>query len=131
LFIHHSGKTGNQRGTSRREDVLDTVLALRRPADYSPLDGAVFEVHFEKARHIHGKDVEPFEARLETDAGGRQLWNLRSLDESSYDRVVRLYREGVKPTEIAEELGLKKSTVSYHLKRAKEAGEVKGQRDGQ
>ncbi len=31
LFVHHTGTNGRQRGTSRREDVLDTVIALRRP----------------------------------------------------------------------------------------------------
>jgi putative DNA primase/helicase len=36
LLIHHAGVNGRQRGTSRREDALDTVIALRRPADYSP-----------------------------------------------------------------------------------------------
>ena len=35
LFVHHAGKTGAQRGTSKREDVLDTVIALRRPGDYT------------------------------------------------------------------------------------------------
>ncbi len=50
LLVHHSGKTGNQRGTSRREDVLDTVLGLRRPEDYLPEQGARFEVHIEKSR---------------------------------------------------------------------------------
>jgi hypothetical protein len=29
LFIHHSGKGGAQRGTSKREDVLDTVISLK------------------------------------------------------------------------------------------------------
>jgi putative DNA primase/helicase len=29
LFIHHAGNNGRQRGTSRREDALDTVIALR------------------------------------------------------------------------------------------------------
>jgi hypothetical protein len=37
LLMHHSGKSGGQRGTSRREDVLDTVIGLRRPEDYEPL----------------------------------------------------------------------------------------------
>ena len=50
LFVHHAGKGGKQRGTSRREDVLDTVIALKRPTDYVATDGARFEVHFEKAR---------------------------------------------------------------------------------
>jgi putative DNA primase/helicase len=36
LIVHHTGKGGEQRGTSRREDVLDTSISLRRPADYAP-----------------------------------------------------------------------------------------------
>jgi RecA-family ATPase len=39
LLIHHAGTNGRQRGTSRREDALDTVIALRRPEDYSPEQG--------------------------------------------------------------------------------------------
>ncbi|MGA8698620.1 MAG: AAA family ATPase, partial [Xanthobacteraceae bacterium] len=35
IFVHHAGKNGVQRGTSKREDVLDTVIVLKRPADYS------------------------------------------------------------------------------------------------
>ena len=35
LLIHHAGKGGQQRGTSRREDVLDTVIALRGPTTMS------------------------------------------------------------------------------------------------
>jgi putative DNA primase/helicase len=48
LLIHHAGTNGRQRGTSRREDALDTVIALRRPEDYSPDEGARFEVAFRK-----------------------------------------------------------------------------------
>ncbi|MBS0518546.1 MAG: AAA family ATPase, partial [Proteobacteria bacterium] len=70
LLVHHAGKDGTQRGTSRREDVLDLVLALRRPADYAPDQGARFELHFEKARGLHGEAVAPFEARLVTDGTG-------------------------------------------------------------
>ena len=36
ILIHHAGKSGRQRGTSRKEDVLDTIIGLRRPPDYSP-----------------------------------------------------------------------------------------------
>ena len=64
LFVHHAGKGGQQRGTSRKEDVLDTVINLRRPQQYSPADGARFEVHFEKTRGFDGDDAKPFEATL-------------------------------------------------------------------
>jgi hypothetical protein len=40
LIVHHAGKDGAQRGTGRREDVLDTSLSLRRPSDYNPTQGA-------------------------------------------------------------------------------------------
>src|SRR5439155_9258639 len=31
IIVHHSGKGGQQRGTSAREDPLDTVIQLERP----------------------------------------------------------------------------------------------------
>ena len=77
LLIHHAGVNGRQRGTSRREDALDTVIALRRPADYSPEEGARFEVHIEKARALVGAGamsfeavVEPFTTNAATEASG-------------------------------------------------------------
>jgi hypothetical protein len=58
---------GRQRGTSRREDALDTVIALRRPDDYSPEQGARFEVHFEKLRNrVDSAGTIPFEVSIET-----------------------------------------------------------------
>jgi AAA domain len=57
LLIHHSGKAGGQRGSSRKEDAQDTVIALRRPPDYSADQGARFEIHFEKTRGFYGEDA--------------------------------------------------------------------------
>jgi hypothetical protein len=122
LFIHHSGKSGQQRGTSRREDILDTVIALRHSADYQPQDGAKFEVHFEKARMLHGEVVTPFEARLDTDPTGKAVWTTRDLEDSTFERVVGLAKDGLRGTEIAAELGLNRSTVSRHLKQARQDG---------
>jgi putative DNA primase/helicase len=63
LLVHHAGTNGRQRGTSRREDALDTIIALRRPEDYSPEQGARFEVHFEKLRNrVDGHGAIAFEA---------------------------------------------------------------------
>src|SRR5216684_5567061 len=70
LLVHHANKKGDQRGTNRREDVLDLVMALRHPADYQARDGARFELHFEKARGLFGAAADPIEARLETDGVG-------------------------------------------------------------
>ena len=126
LFIHHSGKDLRQRGTSRREDILDVVICLRRPADYIPTDGACFEIHYEKARHIHGDDVLPIEARLTTDEHGKQCWTSRLVEESTFDRVVTLANEGLNQKEIADELSVNKSTVSRAWRKAESQGLIKG-----
>jgi len=119
LFIHHSGKTGMQRGTSRREDVLDTVINLRRPSDYQPEQGARFEVHLEKARGIAGDQVSPFEAELVEDENALQTWTVKDLKTVELERVVALHNEGLTQRDIAQELGLSKSTVNRLLIRVK------------
>lgn len=124
LFIHHSGKDGNQRGTSRREDVLDTVIGLRQPKTYDPEQGAVFELHFEKARGFAGEDAKPFEARLETDEHGGLIWTYRTLEASTFDQVCKLANEGLTQKEISLELGIHKSSVSRHVKSGKRTGDV-------
>jgi putative DNA primase/helicase len=124
LWVHHSGKGGQQRGTSRREDVLDTSIKLKRPPGYSPEKGAIFELHFEKSRGFTGEDAKPLEVSMEIDSGGRQVWSYRSLDASTYDRCCELANEGMKNQEIVGELGVNKSTVSRHVKRGKENGDI-------
>jgi len=119
LIVHHAGKGGQQRGTSRREDVLDTSISLRHPADYSPVDGARFEVHLEKARGVHGDAAKPFEARLET-RDGRASWTTRELEDANRARVEALLDDGLSVREIADETGIPKSTV-HRLKKAIEA----------
>ena len=59
LFVHHAGKGGNQRGTSKKEDILGTVIVLRKPNDYDQREGARFEVHYEKARAFMGRKQGP------------------------------------------------------------------------
>src|SRR5882762_9941364 len=90
LVVHHSNKAGGQRGTNRREDVLDLVMALKRPADYQSKDGARFEIHFEKARGLQGEAVDPIEARLDTDHLGVARWNSRPVHLGQLERVAAL-----------------------------------------
>lgn len=126
LFIHHSGKSGAQRGTSAKEDVLDTVIGLRRPSDYTATEGARFEIHFEKARGFAGQDAEPIEATLMNDDKGNPMWTSRPVEDAIYERVIELYEEGLKQREIAEEVERNKSNVSRMLKRARGEGRING-----
>jgi len=124
LFMHHSGKSGQQRGTSKREDNLDVVINLKHPVDYSPDMGAYFEVHFEKGREFHGVDSIAFLAKL-TSEGGRHSWEVLDIEASTFDQVVEKTNLGLQPHEIAAELDVNKSTVSRHQKRAREEGLIK------
>ncbi len=119
LFIHHSGKTGKQRGTSRREDLLDTVINLRQPPGYKPSDGCVFEIHFEKSRGFYGEAAQSFEATLIHDEHGRLQWATQSIEQSLDDRLLKLQSEGVSIGEMASLLGVHRSTVFRRLKALK------------
>jgi hypothetical protein len=122
VFIHHAGKGGQQRGTSKREDLLDTVIALRRPADYTPDQGARFEVHFEKARALYGQDVSPFEAALETLPDGTQVWATRAATDTQAEQIIEMIEMGLSQGEVAKELGIGRSTVIRRLKKAQDEG---------
>ena len=121
LIVHHAGKGGQQRGTSRREDVLDTVIALRRPADYEPDQGARVEVHLEKARGLAGPEASPFEARLIAAPGGGLTWSVTDLRDANRERAEGLLAEGMSIRDVAEETGLSRSAV-HRLKKAAERG---------
>jgi putative DNA primase/helicase len=113
LFIHHAGTNGRQRGTSRREDALDTVIALRRPEDYSLEHGARFEIHFEKLRNrADGAGALPFEASLESfTADGRDgiRWGSRDLISPILKRAAQLFADGLTVREVAATLRVSKS----------------------
>ena len=121
MFIHHEGKNGKQRGSSRKEDILDVVIRLKRPADYTPDKGAQFLVEFEKSRGLYGEAVREVEAML-TEVDGGQVWTWREAEDSTFNRVVELAKLDMKQAEIAHELSVTRSTVCRHLKRAREEG---------
>jgi AAA domain/Homeodomain-like domain len=123
LLIHHSGRGGNARGTSKREDVLDTVIQLKHPEDYEPEDGARFEVHLTKARGIYGDDALPFEAKLEV-IDNRDKWTCKVLRDEVLDRIEELSRAGGTVREIADELGLSKSKVQRLIDKLREDGRL-------
>jgi len=123
LLIHHSNKNGGQRGTSRKEDLLDTVITLRKPENYDPKEGARFEVHYEKSRGFYGEEAAPFEAHLQ-EHNGKLSWRIQKLEQAQFKQILTLHQEGFTQREIAEELGLGLGTVNRKLKEAKENGNL-------
>ncbi len=100
---------------------MDTVIALRRPHDYRPDQGARFEVHFEKHRGFHGADAEPFEARYE-ERDGKAIWTRTAMADADLKRVGDALREGMSIRQAADHLGINKSKVERLRTKAKEQG---------
>jgi DNA-binding NarL/FixJ family response regulator len=98
-------------------------MEIASATDYEPSQGAVFELIFEKARHLTGEDTASFEARLTTNpATGLQEWVYKDVAQTSFERVVNLASEGLSQSEIAKELQINKSNISRHWKKAIEQG---------
>ena len=124
LFVHHAGKNKTQRGTSRREDLLDTVITLKHPADYKPSEGLRCEVHFEKTRGMLGESAKPFEVRLETGADGRAIWTHRDVENARAAQAAELFAAGMSVRDVAEELGIGRSSA-HRLRSMWQAGETR------
>src|SRR5215203_1312092 len=125
LLIHHAGTNGRQRGTSRREDALDTVIALRRPEDYAPEQGARFEIHFEKLRQRVGDAGAASEAAAQSfmDEGRPGLrWIIRDLRCRDLERAAELFEEGRTVRQVATLLGISKSEAGRLRQQAQDEG---------
>jgi putative DNA primase/helicase len=133
LIVHHAGVNGRQRGTSRREDALDTVIALRRPTDFSPAQGARFEVHIEKARTFVGEGAAAFEAEVapfEAESGRTRIrWLARDLKPPVVHRAAELFAEGHTVRRVAALLGLSRSEAGRLRLQALALGLFGGEQD--
>jgi len=110
LFVHHAGKSGQQLGTSTREQPLDYVIGLKRPPLHEAQDGCTFELYFEKNRDFWGEDAAPLAVQLKP-VGEGLGWSFSALKDSRRLDVLRLYDQGFRVNEIAEQLGCNSGLV--------------------
>jgi KaiC/GvpD/RAD55 family RecA-like ATPase len=105
LVIHHAGKSGDQRGSTRKEDALDVVIKLAKPADYQASQLLRAEVHCSKTRATEDANaVVPFEIQLENGDNGSAFWTYKPLREAFEERVLISLKDGMKVGEIASDL---------------------------
>ena len=116
VLIHHTGKSGDQRGTGAREDQLDTSIKLERVADSTPEKGCQFKVSFTKSRGCFGEDVVPFIATLLEKSEKEKYWEINTINESTKGRLIELIadcgEEGISGNEAAQALGVSKGLIS-------------------
>jgi len=111
FFDHHAGKNRSQRGTSKREDLLDTVIVLKHPSDYDHSQGLRCEVHFEKTRAQLGDAAKSFEVVMQCDPINGARWEVRSLEDANIQRAAELFSAGLSVRDVAEELGISRSAA--------------------
>ena len=127
LLVHHEGRSGHPRGTSKREDVLDTMIRLRKQSD-EDVNGkgdaeSVFRLDFTKHRDFFGKDAAPMLLHLST-SEGRATWKHELERDAQRDKVKELLDAGMKQKDIAKELNVTPGRVSQLVKTVKAEGRV-------
>jgi hypothetical protein len=118
LLIDFSNKSGRPRGTYRKEDVLDTIISLRKPISYDQRNGARFEVHYEKARGFHEEQFIPFEAWLKKQDDGTPYWQVHVLEKVQLEEIMALHNQKLPQREIAAKLRISATTVNRRLREA-------------
>lgn len=118
IFIHHAGKSGDQRDTSGREDQLDFVLKLTLPAGYDPEEGCRFDATFTKSRSLTGPEVAPFTFEITTHPHGGLTWTVTNQRESRKQMIIALLGNGTTQKDVADITGVGKSYVSQVRKQA-------------
>jgi hypothetical protein len=124
LFVHHAGKNGEQRGSGKKEDLLDVVIELRKQSatDGQEKTGASFELHFSKGRHLEEKDKQPLVADLSTGADGALVWAWAGKSEDTFYKVVDMANSVMSQSDIARALGISRQAVNKHWKQAETEG---------
>ena len=125
LIVAHSGRDGqNMRGTSRREDHAFSVIRLDEvPDDGERRNGARFVMRFTKNRNS-ATDLGATEWTFQTLANGSVDISTKQADGSAV--MLQWVRDGLTScSEIAEEMGLSKGTISKMGTKLIELGRLK------
>lgn len=113
IFLHHAGKSGEQRGDSEKEDMLSFVLKLRRPANYKAEEGLRVEVHVEKNRHKPSESrwLMPFEIALARNAAGEMIWASRPAQEAQRRAAFEMFKNDMPAMFVGQEVGVSRATI--------------------
>jgi hypothetical protein len=122
LLVDHTNREGARRGSSGRHVIQDLAIALRRPGNWRPADGARCELRFEKTRSRHGPAFEPRIAQFRGEAGGTAQWHWQSMRSPRDDRAVALLRQGIAAEAMGRELGMSPRSAYRLQSRARALG---------
>jgi hypothetical protein len=110
VLLHHDGKSGKQRGTGSKEDILDLVIQLEEPEGYSQDLGCRFILNFMKSRSAFGEAVRPRVVTFENNQ-----WTHQPFVSEELSLVQDLQASGKTYRQIVEETGISLGKISKLL----------------
>ena len=124
LIVHHTNKSGDQRGSIGKEDNMDYSIQLKSPGDYSPEQGARFICHFTKARIKNDdlKKISDCEFQLTTNEYNQYEWRYKNVVEDKRRQIACLLNDGVAAKDIAQEIGVSPAYISKVKRQLIKAG---------
>lgn len=122
LLIHHTGKNGQQRGSSMHEDLLDYSILLSPLPSNTEREDTRFGIEHTKLRDHIPYLRQKYECSIWTEEASLQFEIVPAgFNPTQHEiEMVEKHRAGASMTDIAIELGISKSTVSRALKKLRE-----------
>jgi len=125
VIVHHAGRSGEMRGTSKREDNVFWIIALddmKKNADDKR--GARFISHFTKPSRNTQEEVPAYEWHFVTEANGDV--SISHKQAQTLDVFLQIVRDGVTENkQIAAEMKVPDYVVSRLAKKAMDAGKLR------
>lgn len=106
IIVHHTGKSGQQLGTSVKENFVDTSIELRAPGVQRPIAGTEFEWIWKKTRDVKRSDAPNLHVEYVEGEDGVSRWSWRPVTESRASTVADLKGQGLSKREVARTTGL-------------------------
>jgi putative DNA primase/helicase len=126
IILHHAGRSGEMRGTSKREDnVFWTVVLDDTKKDADDKRGARFVSRFTKPSRNTQDEIPAYQWHLVTDNATGQV-SVSCKQTQTLELFRQCIEEGVTDcTELAEELKVSRGTISKWAKKGQNAGWLK------
>jgi putative DNA primase/helicase len=125
VIVHHAGRSGEMRGTSKREDNVFWIIALddaKKNADDKR--GARFVSRLTKPSRNTQDEVPAYEWHFVTDEA-TGLVSIGYRQAQTMDVFLALIEDGVRDCkQIAQEMNISPATTSRLAKRASDAGKI-------
>jgi putative DNA primase/helicase len=124
VIVHHAGRSGEMRGTSKREDNVFWIIALddaKKNADDKR--GARFVSRFTKPSRNTQEEIPAYEWHFVTEDSG--IVTVSCKQAQTMDVFLGLIEDGVRDCkQIAQEMKISPATASRLAKRASDAGKI-------